>query len=1460
MFILFSRASAADSSQFKRLLLWVLVCGLGFLSVGRSAAAEGSAVNVALGRPVATSGPTWNGLVASALTDGNPATFSHPLASSGTLNYFFQVDLGRSYNLERILIRNRNDGCCPERLTRYGVEIYSGAGDVVGTLNWSATIRANNSNSGVGGVDTIVATNSPNGNFQGRFIRIVNRNSAAYSPQLAEVEVYGTQPPIVRLLESDDDTLTAGQSTTLRWELINATTATLSPGIGPIAPTNGSITIQPSATTVYTLTASNEAGIVTASLPIGVNVELAPPQITEFMASNGGQLSDEDGDKSDWIELHNPNPYSLKLGGYSLTDNPTNLTQWTLPNARIKPYGFLIVYASDKNRVDLAGELHTNFKLDAGGDYLALVAPDGGQILQQFPTNFPATKQFPRQRENVSYGIEIGGKLGYFRPASPVATNGVAYEGVVGDTSFSLDRGFYDTNIVVAISSSTDGAQIRYTVNGKDPSPTNGTLYTQPILITNTTVLRAMAYKPGWAPTDIDTQTYLYLSNVVKASVMKTSITRHATYGPQMIQALRDVPSISLVTSSPANDTTEVASSFEWLNPDGSPGVHARCGTRWFGGAFTFFEKKSFRLYFRSEYGTSKLRYPVFKGFEQGTTPVEEFDELELRNGSHDMVDRGFYMSNVFTDDTLLNMGRLNPHGRFVHLYLNGTYWGLYHLRERWGAAMHSSYLGGTKEDYESINGNWNVGGWADPGTPYDGDGTTWEKIKGLRRNYDGVKPYLDVPEYIDYMLMWMFGGSEDEYRCVGPKGPGSGFKFYLNDADGWFCGSFYCAAGDRTSRGAPGRSAGDGPGSLFSMLYAENNPEYRILLADRIHAAVFNGGPLTPESNLARLNYRCDQIQRAFYAEAARWLYLNPAEWASRRDEMRRTWLPARTAQALTEWRNAGFYPKLEAPSLSQPGGTVPANYVPEFKGPTNKTIYYTLNGEDPRLPGGAISSEALPYLLTSTNQFLVRTGSTWRWFTDKAGLGRSDVIPGNTNWSAANWKHPEFNDGSWGAGPAELGYGEGDEATLIPSAEGTNRFFTAYFRHAFDVQQPGSITTMSLRLKRDDGAIVYLNGNVVTRSSIASGVVTGSTQGTTAADDGKTFVIVTVSPALLVSGRNVLAVELHQNIQGDDASFDLELIAARPRALAEMLPPLAHSTLIRARTKDGNTWSALNEVFYQVGSSAVGPGEVVVSELNFNPPGADQSEFIELANLSDRAVNLRGARFTNGVEYAFAENRNTILIPGQRLILVNDLFNFQQRYGIGVPVGGSYFGSLNNGGEELTLVGPSAEVIASLRYDGARPWPVEADGGGYTLVLAHPDLGLDNPIAWRTSTSTNGSPADTDATFFTGSPTLDRDSDGLPAIVEYALGTSDDEANSGPGSIVPHLDEQGRFTVTLPRRLSADDARLVVETSSDLAQWTPALLLSTRTLSGGVAEETWGIPNVLPQAFIRVVVRARF
>ena len=132
----------------------------------------------------------------------------------------------------------------------------------------------------------------------------------------------------------------------------------------------------------------------------------AAPRISEFLAVNDTVLADEDGEYSDWIEIHNPDPTSLSLAGYHLTDNAANLTKWTFPAVTINPGGYLVVFASNKDRTDPTEELHTNFRLSSAGEYLALVQPDGTTITSEF------TPTYPPQFADESFGFGTPGSSG----------------------------------------------------------------------------------------------------------------------------------------------------------------------------------------------------------------------------------------------------------------------------------------------------------------------------------------------------------------------------------------------------------------------------------------------------------------------------------------------------------------------------------------------------------------------------------------------------------------------------------------------------------------------------------------------------------------------------------------------------------------------------------------------------------------------------------------------------------------------------------------------------------------------------------------------------------------------------------------------------------------------------------------------------------------------------------------
>src|SRR5213592_808622 len=149
-------------------------------------------------------------------------------------------------------------------------------------------------------------------------------------------------------------------------------------------------------------------GLLASLAVFGLSARAQEIFITEFMAENDSVLADADGAYSDWIELFNAGQDEIDLVGWHLTDTTANLTQWTFPSTILEPNRFLIVFASGKNRAVSGAELHTNFQLDKGGGYLALVGPDGGTVV--------SSVVYPRQFANKSYGL---GMVSFIETAPP---------------------------------------------------------------------------------------------------------------------------------------------------------------------------------------------------------------------------------------------------------------------------------------------------------------------------------------------------------------------------------------------------------------------------------------------------------------------------------------------------------------------------------------------------------------------------------------------------------------------------------------------------------------------------------------------------------------------------------------------------------------------------------------------------------------------------------------------------------------------------------------------------------------------------------------------------------------------------------------------------------------------------------------------------------------------------------
>ena len=762
-----------------------------------------------------------------------------------------------------------------------------------------------------------------------------------------EVEVFGRATNAVGVLSFTASTnqVSAGQPVTLSWSVEDVRRVEIHPALGSVGASTasngvGNLTLTPSNSTEYLLVASNASGYFTRAVGIEVGGVPLSMRISELVADNKFSLTDGYGDASDWVELRNTGNNAVNLAGWGLSDNPANPMKWVFPATNISPHSMLIVFASGRDTpLDAAGNLHASFQLDKGGGALVLTTPDGTNTVDLLAA-------YPALDTDLAYGRDLEGNWTFMEPTPGAINTGATYLGWLKSLDWSHGRGFFDAGFTLMLTNNSPGATVYFSLDGTLPTIP----YTNGLAIAATKSVRAQARRAGYKPGRVQTKTFIFLNDVIAGANMNSAITQDSQYAPRMRPGLLALPTISLVVpTTPTYDEQE--GSIEVIWPSGPDSVQENCGVYQYGGSWQTFPKQSFTVAFRASYGANRLRTPLFDGFDHGVIAATSFDKLELNGGNQDMNARGFYMSDRFVQDSMLDMGSLNPHGRFVHLYMNGVYWGQYNCKEPLMESFLADYLGGAAEDYVSVKGNDNVGDNFVLGTPDAPIIQPWERVLSFRNSYNSVRPYLDVSHLIDFMVLWNYGNSETEFRSCGTRNAGSGFKFWMNDPDGFL----RTGAGNRTVR--------NGPGDLFSGLVGENNSDFKTLMADRIYRHYFNNGALTPARLDARLAARMTEINDSLLAECARWGNQTPASWVAGANNVRSNLFPARGTELLGYFRTAGLYPSNDPPTFNQYGGLVTNGFQPQLSS-TNGTIYYTLDGSDPRLAGGGIATNALVWM----------------------------------------------------------------------------------------------------------------------------------------------------------------------------------------------------------------------------------------------------------------------------------------------------------------------------------------------------------------------------------------------------------------------------------------------------------------------------------------------------------------
>jgi hypothetical protein len=822
--------------------------------------------------------------------------------------------------------------------------------------------------------------------------------------------------------------------------------------------------------------------------------------VTRGITAPAGQEDDyeQPAEFADWIELRNDGPDEADLSGWTLTDDRAQPGNWRFPTNTVVPGdGYLLVLCDNRDEANApvgpATRLHTNFKLSDEGEYLALY-DDKGVYVDGFPEGFPPQAFF------CSYGRdpEDPSRFGYFGTATPGSQNrGPFYLARVAEPQFldadgrELPGGRYlgqTPNLILR--PTTPGSQVRYTLDGSTPTATNGFDYVAPIRLTQANdktgvVVRASAFLPGWLPSVVATHSYLLRQPALLTNSPALFLTGEAGrtfYRPDGILAIsggRFVPvNYGTIWQAGGPDTYNLAlgygvpaereTVFEYYPCEGPAArvlaglrlstsdwqlprmrlTSAATGSPWPPSDNT--EKPSFNLHFTGDYGSGMLDYPLFTN---GLT--RQFRHLRLRAGKNDNL-------NPFVTDELvrrlwLDLGHTGAQGNFTSLYVNGVYKGIYNLCERVREAFFQAHY--------RTDSQWDINyvySWV------DGDAAAYQQLltfldRNLTNlvNYQAVADRIDLDNTADYFLlniysaMWDWPGNNFIIARERSTGPNSRFRFVVWDAEGAFNAigygrpaSYNTLTNDLLLPPGHAQYNLDLP-RIFRRLASA--PEFRLRFADRVHRHCFNGGVLDDRDpdgagpQKSHLRERAEAIGR----EAGDLVRYNTGQtinlgsvyaWASPTSG-RRSYLLG-TNPGRRHLRDAGLWPLTEPPVFNVFGGSVPPGFALTMSSSVaatgqTATVFFTLDGSDPRLPGGGLAtaarifSEPVPLNQVATAKARARNDLTGEW----SALTEATFAVGAVRPSAQNLALVELMYHPPGPTAAETaaGFGDADEFEFV-------------------------------------------------------------------------------------------------------------------------------------------------------------------------------------------------------------------------------------------------------------------------------------------------------------------------------------------------------------------------------------------------------------------------------------------
>lgn len=1215
--------------------------------------------------------------------------------------------------------------------------------------------------------------------------------------------------------------------------------------------------------------------------------------ITELMAVADENQRDEDGAPSDWLEITNTGSQPESLLGHFLTNNRNDLTRWEFPDVNVAAGSSLVVYASRKDR--RGQELHTSFTLDRGGDYLALVAPDGATVVSEI------APRYPEQYENVSYGVAppgnpLGIALGYFERPTPGSANGAVSGPPPAEIVFSETSRTFTQPLSLELSCPTPGADIRYTINRTVPTA-RSLAYTGAISVSANTQVRARAFVSGGLDGAVTAHSYLKLAASVagfSSNLPIIVISSHGTGTPPATSSTTR-QTVSMLFLEPDSETGRTRLSHD-------PVLSTRAGIRRRGSSSGNWPKYSLSI----------------ETWRDGDDEDRNIEPLGLPREADWILNARFewdltLLRNPFVYELSRQIGRYAPRTRFVEVFsdTSGTdvsstdYFGVYSLIERIETDPNrvdiERLMPWETTEPEITGGYIFKNDRPDPGEPtlsvagmgqltaVDPDGL---ELTGGQRSWitahlnelntalisvpSGVNrttrrhfsDYLDVDSWIDHHHLNILALNIDWGRHS---------AFFYKDRGGkvvsgpvWDYDRSLGCEDVRDDNPLAWEGGVNAVGTVSSKTWFDSRyPWYGNLLGPTADASRANYPDVRQlhtdrwaelrkqEFSLSNLydiiDGMADEIREAQRRNFGRWRQFPPnggnfaapgvRGWESEISHMK-GWLKARV-----DWLDAQYY---QSPSFNAVGGATETGFELVMGSP-DAPVYYTTDGSDPRGARGVISPSATMFEGTVTTTTLLDGSSPCRFHVpanDALGL----------TWNALP---KQFNDSSWSEGTGGIGFESGrDLSGLIDTDVGDkmkSENATCYVRYRFELADPDSLVEANLAIHSDDGFVAYLNG-VEIGSLLAPAELNwnSATAGNAERSGGDTTVLhlplvldLTLAREHLRDGVNVIALHgLNSDLDEDDFLVRPELTVTRVTSSSPLL--IDATRTITARGFRNRIWSAPKTVTLVVSEQIASSDNLVISEINYNPPNpsaeeladghedSDLFEYLELLNIGEAPLSLAGVQFTSGLSFNFSGGTTISgLAPGERGLLVRDRAAFTFRYGqeAAARIIGEFADDtgLSNGGERLALTAADGSTILDFSYLDKSPWPTEADGDGASLVLANPFSGPDHGLAlsWQRSVQSGGTPGGADtlryaewaAQFGNPDPESDDDHDQRTALLEFADGGVPNRPERADATAqVSSAPGDQTVLVSFRRSLAVDELRFDLEISDDLASWQPA------------------------------------